>query len=414
VDLVGCGLSAVPPEIFSLADSLEILDLSRNQLTQLPAELPRLKRLRILFASENAFTELPAVLGQCPQLEMVGFKSNRITQVPEEALPQRLRWLILTDNALTQLPDSLGQRPRLQKLALAGNRLRQLPDSLAGSTALELLRIAANALDTLPGWLAELPRLSWLAHGGNPLSQSTEEAALRTPLPELPWPALQLQALLGQGASGHIHRVRHGEAELALKIFKGEVTSDGWPHTEQATWLQAGQHAALIPVRGRLSQHPQGSQGLAMPLVAAQFRPLAAPPSLASCSRDVYDPALRLAPSAALGLARSMSAVLLHLHQRGLMHGDFYAHNILHDGQGQALLGDFGAASFLPQSAAQALALQRVEVRALGCLLEELAALLPDGGPQRRLASLAQACLDERPGARPLLAEVHAQLAQPD
>jgi hypothetical protein len=55
------------------------------------------------------------------------------------------------------------------------------------------------------------------------------------------------------------------------------------------------------------------------------------------------------------------------------MHGDLYAHNILHGGQGQALMGDFGAASFYAtgdQTLADAL--QRLEVRAFGCLLEEL------------------------------------------
>lgn len=87
-------LTTFPLEIISLADSLEILDLSNNQLTSLPKELVKLTKLKIIFASNNNFETLPAVLGQCDNLEMVGFKSNQINQVPANSLPAKLRWLI--------------------------------------------------------------------------------------------------------------------------------------------------------------------------------------------------------------------------------------------------------------------------------------------------------------------------------
>ena len=40
-------LTSFPLEILSLADSLEILDLSDNQLTSLPSELSQLKKLKM-------------------------------------------------------------------------------------------------------------------------------------------------------------------------------------------------------------------------------------------------------------------------------------------------------------------------------------------------------------------------------
>ena len=141
---LACGLEEFPPEIFALADSLEILDLSNNQLSSLPADLPRLKRLRVLFCSGNNFTAWPAVLGQCPQLSMIAFKANRIRSIPSGSLPRGLRWLILTDNQLEALPADIGRCTQLQKLMLAGNRLRALPPELAACKALELLRISAN------------------------------------------------------------------------------------------------------------------------------------------------------------------------------------------------------------------------------------------------------------------------------
>ena len=118
-----CGLTEFPREIFSLADSLEVLNLSGNALRSLPDDLHRLTRLRVLFCSDNLFTELPACLGQCTALTMIGFKANVIENVPGAALPPLLRWLILTDNRLTDLPTELGERPHLQKLMLAQARL---------------------------------------------------------------------------------------------------------------------------------------------------------------------------------------------------------------------------------------------------------------------------------------------------
>ena len=87
------GLTEFPAALYQLAETLEILDLSGNQLTTLPDDLTRFARLRILFASNNPFSELPRVLGRMPQLEMVGFKACRIEHVPEDSLPPRLRWL---------------------------------------------------------------------------------------------------------------------------------------------------------------------------------------------------------------------------------------------------------------------------------------------------------------------------------
>ncbi|MGH8348733.1 MAG: leucine-rich repeat domain-containing protein, partial [Pseudomonas sp.] len=121
LDLVE-GLTEFPREIFDLADSLEVLNLSGNALSALPHDLHRLTRLRVLFCSDNRFTELPACLCQCAALTMIGFKANRIAHVPAAALPPLLRWLILTDNCIETLPSELGERPFLQKLMLAGNR----------------------------------------------------------------------------------------------------------------------------------------------------------------------------------------------------------------------------------------------------------------------------------------------------
>ncbi len=370
-------LREFPHEIYALADSLEILDLSGNQLSSLPDDLPCLHRLRVIFCSDNQFTELPRVLGRCTGLSMVGFKANRIQEVAPQSLPAQLRWLILTDNHIESLPHALGQCTQLQKLMLAGNRLRHLPN-LSACTRLELMRISANQLTALPEWLLSLPHLSWLAFGGNPLSAAQETAtqAAQT-LGGVPWQDLALKQVLGEGASGVIHQaIWHtstGEHSVAVKLFKGALTSDGLPGCEMAACLQAGVHPHLVTAIGQVQGHPAQTQGLVMPLIDPSFVTLAGPPSLVSCTRDVYADDTRFSPAVLLQIALGVTHAAQHLHQSGIMHGDLYAHNLLHNGQGQVLLGDFGAASvFDPQDTALAIALRRIEVRALGCLLQEL------------------------------------------
>jgi len=332
---LAAGLTEFPREIFALADTLEVLDLAGNAFTRLPDDLPRLTRLRILFCSGSPFEALPEVLGACPSLEMVGFRGCGIRSVPEASLPPGLRWLILTENRIEALPAAIGRCTRLQKLALAGNRLASLPPEMAACTGLELLRLAANRLTALPDWLPTLPRLAWLAYAGNPFCAAVD-AAWQAEGRSHPfaWDALELGEVLGQGASGVIHRAawRDGGArrDVAVKLFKGAVTSDGLPEDELAACLGAGAHPSLIPILGQLAGHPEARQGLVMELIEPAFRSLAGPPSLDSCTRDVYPAGSVLSPAQALGIARGIASAARQLHARGINHGDLYAHNILY------------------------------------------------------------------------------------
>lgn len=403
-------LDEFPREIFDLADSLEVLNLSGNRLRALPHDLSRLHRLQVLFCSDNPFETLPEVLGDCAQLEMVGFKSNRLREVPAAALPEKLRWLILTDNQIEALPDALGERPRLQKLMLAGNRLSELPPSLGALHQLELLRIAANRLETLPDWLLQLPRLAWLAFAGNPGSDRAEAAALAShPQAPIAREQLVLGELLGQGASGLIHRARWGEREVAVKLFKGQMTSDGLPHSEMAACLAAEPHANLARVVGPLQQEAGQPDGLLLELIDPRYQVLAGPPSLASCTRDLYAKERRFSPDQALRIARGVASAVTQLHGGGILHGDLYAHNLLVDASGDCLLSDFGAASFFAPDSAEGMALQRLEVRAFGCLLEELLQR-SDASLAEALEPLLQRCLHSEPGQRPLFAEISRAL----
>jgi len=164
-------------------------------------------------------------------------------------------------------------------------------------------------------------------------------------------------------------------------------------------------------VRGRIAGHPEGTQGLVLDLVSPAYRNLAGPPSFESCTRDVYDDATRFSWQSLLAIAGGIASAVAQLHERGIAHGDLYAHNILWDGAHDALLGDFGAASFFTPEDEQARGLQRLEARAFGCLLEELLQRCGDEAAQRaRLEQLRAQCFDPDPRQRPTFAEIAATL----
>lgn len=392
-------LTSFPEEIFDLADTLEILDMSGNALSALPENISKLTKLKIAFFSNNRFTTVPSFKG-CEHLYMVGFKSNQIETLGEDVLPPSVSWLILTDNRLTDLPRSIGKLTRLQKCALAGNRLEKLPDEMAACRNLELLRLSANRLEAIPSWLWSLPKLSWLAFSGNPCSTKAQFE-----LQETSYESLEVKEKLGSGASGEIFKAysKPHEDEVALKLFKGSITSDGYAHDEMNAYMSVGEHPNLIKVLSKLGGDER--LGLVLEYIPDVYRNLGLPPDFETCTRDTFKDKTAFTPESILKVARAIASAAAHLHARGLMHGDLYAHNILINDEDHCYLGDFGAATFYEPHRKE---FERIEVRAFGCLLEDMLSLCPDkeGKTYKALEQLRAQCMNEKVKERPLFSEL--------
>lgn len=410
---LACGLTEFPEEIMTLSDTLEVLDLSDNKLSELPDSFVQLKKLRILFFGSNSFTEFPRILQELPELSMIGFKSNQLQTIPEDSFPPLLRWLILTDNKIEKIPKSIGACHLLQKCALAGNRIQELPSEMSNCLNLELLRISANKLIEIPKWLFELPKLSWVAFSGNPGSyHNSFESEIET----VDWSEFEIAELLGEGASGYISKANWSREnlEVAVKVFKGDVTSDGTPEDEMEISIAAGSHHSLIPILGKVKNHSESKSGLIMKLIEPEFLNLGNPPSFDSCTRDVFDKDRQFTFGQLLQLTKSIASVAQQLHSKGINHGDLYAHNILINDSAETILGDFGAASFYDRDSIVAKMIERVEVRAYGCLLKDILGLVDDLSVNDELENkwrkLIAACFNEDVKARPSFTEIEAEL----
>ena len=209
------------------------------------------------------------------------------------------------------------------------------------------------------------------------------------------------------------------EEAFAIKIFKGEVTSDGYPVDEMQACIMAGEHDNLTTLHGRFHAHPEEKEGLILSLIPSSYKNLGNPPDFNTCTRDTYEVNRIFSLSHILKIALDIASAAAHLHQKNIMHGDLYAHNILINDQGHSLLGDFGAATlyaYIDKSENEAF--ERLEVRAFGCLLEDM---LERCDPEElsshkeiveALGDLKHLCMNEKVSMRPLFKDISKVLRQ--
>mmetsp|Transcript_23450 Transcript_23450/g.42557 ORF Transcript_23450/g.42557 Transcript_23450/m.42557 type:complete len:465 (-) Transcript_23450:127-1521(-) len=385
------------PSTFS---NITKLNLPECGLSFLPANLGTwLPNLSILFCPKNKFEELPAAIGSCPNLQMVSFKSNGMKRIHPEALQPQMRWLILTDNELEFLPSTIGRCTKLQKCMLSGNKLSSLPQEIENCHNLELIRLASNRLTEPPMELLRLPNLCWIAFSDNPFVEKSINQLVENNSLEV-MENIEQHELLGRGASGVTHRATsNGTTSVAVKTYFGTMTSDGNPLQERTLSLVASTLSSpcLIQVLG---QTQNGS--LVMELLD-NIEAFAGPPSKESCSRDVYGDDAVVNAKQAVSMVTGLLNALVKLHSRGICHGDFYGHNILvsRDDDTKVHLSDFGAAFAYDRTAGYAKYVEKIEMRALGHLVEEIAKLIVEENEESAanlkgdLKELAQACREE-------------------
>ena len=134
------------------------LDVSANELAQLPQAIARLPSLRSLRAKYNKLTALPVdVLEQLPQLQLLDVDGNQVADMADALprLPPGLRHLSLSSNRLATLPPGLLRCASLAVLVVSNNPLATaLPDSLGACPALAHLDVSSCALTALPPSLA--------------------------------------------------------------------------------------------------------------------------------------------------------------------------------------------------------------------------------------------------------------------
>ncbi|XP_041471405.1 leucine-rich repeat-containing protein 58-like [Lytechinus variegatus] len=194
IDVSRNNISTIPARINNFLNIIE-LDLSTNRITKLPDELIQLTHLRILTCKNNHLNSdsLPKEFGTCKSLQTLNFSGNlflnfpvqlteiaslrvlhmggnRIREIPPEVERlSRLQHLYLGGNHLVTLPPNVGHLPNLLSLVLCDNRLTSLPAELVQLKQLRSLSLHNNQLTILPPEIITLTELCELSLRGNPL-----------------------------------------------------------------------------------------------------------------------------------------------------------------------------------------------------------------------------------------------------
>uniref|UniRef100_H9G6M7 Leucine rich repeats and calponin homology domain containing 3 n=1 Tax=Anolis carolinensis TaxID=28377 RepID=H9G6M7_ANOCA len=145
--------SAAPHD---LADTTQA-DLSRNRLSELPAEACLFVSLESLNLYQNCIRYIPEAILNLQSLTFLNISRNQLSTLPVHMCSLPLKVLIASNNKLVSLPEEIGQLRHLMELDVSCNEIQTVPSQIGNLDSLRDLNLRRNHLVHLPEELAELP-----------------------------------------------------------------------------------------------------------------------------------------------------------------------------------------------------------------------------------------------------------------
>ncbi|MFN6484523.1 leucine-rich repeat domain-containing protein [Nostoc sp. DedQUE02] len=165
----------------ALAEGWQELDLSGQELTELPVEIGKLKQLESLIlgkkvkgyepvagrflekVSGNNLKTLPPELLGLPNLRKLDISGNPLESIPDVVTQiLHLEELILIRVDLTEIPDAIANLTNLTELVLSDNQITQISEAIANLTNLTELVLSDNRITQIPEVIANLTNLTHL------------------------------------------------------------------------------------------------------------------------------------------------------------------------------------------------------------------------------------------------------------
>ncbi|NWV45506.1 LRCH3 protein, partial [Daphoenositta chrysoptera] len=143
-------------------------DLSRNRLSELPAEACHFVSLETLNLYQNCIRYIPEAVLNLQSLTFLNISSdyfvfflsksrNQLSTLPVHLCSLPLKVLIASNNKLVSIPEEIGQLRQLTELDVSCNEIQTIPPQIGNLESLRDLNVRRNNLVRLPEELAELP-----------------------------------------------------------------------------------------------------------------------------------------------------------------------------------------------------------------------------------------------------------------
>ncbi|XP_032838237.2 DISP complex protein LRCH3 isoform X8 [Tyto alba] len=132
-------------------------DLSRNRLSELPAEACHFVSLESLNLYQNCIRYIPEAVLNLQSLTFLNISRNQLSTLPVHLCSLPLKVLIASNNKLVSIPEEIGQLRQLTELDVSSNEIQTIPPQIGNLESLRDLNVRRNNLVRLPEELAELP-----------------------------------------------------------------------------------------------------------------------------------------------------------------------------------------------------------------------------------------------------------------
>ncbi|XP_075345565.1 leucine-rich repeat and calponin homology domain-containing protein 1 isoform X2 [Mycteria americana] len=132
-------------------------DLSKNRLTEVPTELCHFVSLETLNLYHNCIKIIPDAIMNLQMLTYLNLSRNQLSSLPACLCGLPLKVLIASNNKLGSLPEEIGQLKQLMELDVSCNEITALPQQIGQLKSLKELNVRRNYLEVLPQELVQLP-----------------------------------------------------------------------------------------------------------------------------------------------------------------------------------------------------------------------------------------------------------------
>ncbi|XP_071749901.1 leucine-rich repeat and calponin homology domain-containing protein isoform X5 [Lepeophtheirus salmonis] len=160
---------AGPSKSYNYLRDTVVADLSRNKLNEVPDECTKFSSMEKFLLYHNTIKSIPDSIIALHSLQFLDLSRNQLSYLPANLCQLPLQGLIVNNNRLVSLPEEIGKMQTLMELDASCNEIAHLPVQIGDLSSLKCLKLRRNHLQEIPVEISYL-QLSTLDLSGNRIS----------------------------------------------------------------------------------------------------------------------------------------------------------------------------------------------------------------------------------------------------